>query len=309
MSRTEIKRILLTGASGQLGSHLKSLIGHRARVFAPDRSEFNLAEPESIRRGLAESRPDLIINCAAYTQVDRAEEEPETARAVNAEAPALLAGEAARLGAALVHFSTDYVYDGEQSGPYLETDPVNPLSVYGETKAEGDRAIASSGIPHLIFRTSWVYSERGRNFLQTILRLASERPELKIVDDQVGAPTWSFCLARGTLQVLDNLLGEDWQGALDRLASASGVYHMTCAGKTTWYGFARAILEKAGLPAPPRLIPIPSSEYPVPARRPKNSVLDNSRLKQTFGVVLPPWEEALSDCLQRVSLPSSPPNP
>jgi len=234
----------------------------------------------------------VIVNAAAYTAVDRAESDEAAARAVNATAPALLAAEARKAGALLVHYSTDYVFDGTKGSPYVETDPTAPINAYGRTKLEGERAIAASGCDHLILRTSWVYAPHGANFMLTMLRLAATRPELRIVADQRGAPTSTRQLARATLELLSNL---------ERTRASSGIYHATAAGETTWSEFAQEIFARWARrsPAfkPPRVIPIPSSEYPTPARRPVYSVMSNAKLNDTFGVRLATWREGLDEAL------------
>jgi dTDP-4-dehydrorhamnose reductase len=238
----------------------------------------------------------VIVNAAAYTAVDRAESEPELARAINAIAPGVLAEEAARLDAVLVHYSTDYVFDGAKPAPYVESDPPSPLSVYGRTKLEGERAIGASGCRHLTLRTSWVYGARRQNFLLTMLRLAGERRSLRIVDDQIGAPTWCREIAQATASLL----------ARPELAArgADGLYHLTAAGATSWFGFARAIFESPEMArlrvTPPALEAIPASAYPVAARRPANSRLDCGRLVRA-GIRLAPWDAALGRCLREVS--------
>ena len=301
-------RALVTGCGGQVGSEVAKRLANRAEVTALDHKGLDLANPMEIVARLAEIRPALIVNAAAYTAVDRAESEPELARAVNASAPGLLGAEARRLGALLVHYSTDYVFDGAKAGPYGESDPTAPMSVYGRTKLEGERAIAASGCAHLILRTSWVYGPRGRNFLTTMLSLAMRREEIRVVDDQRGAPTSSAALARATLDVLAAGDRERTLEApdLDRAARASGVYHASAAGEVTWHGFAQAIFERwpRHSSAPfraPRVVPIPTSEYPSPARRPANSVLSNARIASTFSVRLPGWEEGLEETLAEIA--------
>src|SRR5258708_4836808 len=235
--------ILLTGKTGQLGSELDRLLPKLGEVIAPDRKDLDLREPEKIRQIMRDARPQLVVNAAAYTAVDAAETDQPNALAVNTEAPRMLAVEAKKLGAMLVHFSTDYVFDGSKKAPYVETDPPNPLNAYGKTKLTGEQAIRDSGAAHLIFRTSWVYATHGRNFLLTILRLATEREELKIVGDQVGAPTCAFDLAEATMRIVAGIIA----GTKSQLTfpEASGTYHMTAAGQTTWYEFANAILDEA----------------------------------------------------------------
>jgi dTDP-4-dehydrorhamnose reductase len=299
--------ILLTGRTGQLGSELNRLLPRLGEVVALDRSELDFREPQKIRQIMRDVKPHLVVNGAAYTAVDAAETDQSHAFAVNAEAPRLLALEAKALGASLVHFSTDYVFDGSKKNPYEETDSTNPVNAYGRTKLAGEHAILRSGAAHLIFRTSWVYSTLGRNFLLTVLRLATEREELKIVDDQVGAPTCAFDLAVATTEILAGLLA----GPV-ALAEIKRTYHMSAAGQTTWYGFAKAILEEArgshgSLPwlssatrARPlitsRVLPITSQEFGSPTRRPAYSVLSNARLQHDFEVTLPDWRTQLQSC-------------
>ena len=237
-------------------------------------------------------KPAVIVNAAAYTAVDKAECEPELAMAINGTAPGVLAEEAKRLDTLLVHYSTDYVYDGSKTSAWVETDAPNPLNVYGKTKLAGDEAIAAAGGDYLIFRTSWVYGARGNNFLLTMLRLARERQELRVVDDQKGAPTSSECIALATAKVLTQVLAPS-----GGMQGRSGIYNLACSGSTTWFGFAREILESSQgslLATLPKLIPIPTSEFPRPATRPMNSVLSGVRLKQAFGVQMPDWKVALS---------------
>jgi dTDP-4-dehydrorhamnose reductase len=236
---------------------------------------------------MREAQPDVVVNAAAYTAVDRAETDAAAANAVNAVAPGVFAEECRRAGALLLHFSTDYVFDGSKAAPYVESDATHPLNVYGRTKLEGEHAIAASGCDHLILRTSWVYGPHGKNFLLTMLRLGAER-ELRVVDDQRGAPTSSLQLARLTSELL-------LDHGSERVRAASGTYHATAAGETTWYGFAAAIFERQA--RRPRLIPIPGSEYPTPARRPANSVLDNRRLAAALGIRVGGWEEGLDETL------------
>jgi dTDP-4-dehydrorhamnose reductase len=280
-------RILLTGRTGQVGWELERMLPAVGYVIATDRTTLDVADGEAIRRLVREVKPDVIVNAAAYTAVDRAESEPATAMQVNAIAPEVFAHEAARLGARLVHYSTDYVFDGEKNAPYLEDDVTAPINVYGQSKLEGEKRLAASGCQYLIFRTSWVYAARGRNFLLTILKASREKPELNVVDDQVGAPTSSAAIARATLRAL-------------QAPRAYGVYHMTAAGKTTWFGFAQAILQGAGVRTP--MFPIGSNEYPAKARRPRNSLLDNTRLCRELGITLSQWEAQLEDVMSEVLL-------
>jgi len=290
-------RVLVFGRTGQLGWELRHklvCLGPVARIDTPD---VDFTRPETIRDAVRAAEPAVIVNAAAYTAVDKAESEPELAMEINGAAPGVLAEEAKRLGSLLVHYSTDYVYDGTKQGAYVETDATNPLNVYGKTKLAGDEAIAAVGCEHLILRTSWVYGARGNNFLLTMLRLSREREELRIVDDQTGAPTSSECIAQATADIVAQVLAPAGGG----LQGRSGLYNLTCAGSTTWFGFAKALLEKSadGLGAgTPTLIPIPTSEFPRPATRPKNSRLSCARLGETFGLRMPDWEEALTLVLE-----------
>lgn len=286
------RRILLIGKNGQVGWELQRTLATLGEIRAFGSAELDLADAGALRDAVAARRPDIIVNAAAYTAVDKAESEPELTRAVNAAAPGILAEEAARMGALLVHYSTDYVFDGAKDGPYTEDDAPAPLGVYGATKLAGEQAIRAAGCRHLIFRTSWVYGGRGKNFLLTMLRLAKEREELKVVDDQYGAPTWSRSIAEASAQALAALSCHPAPETL------FGTYHLTCAGRTTWHGFTRAILDTAPLPRQPRLEPIPTSAYPLPAKRPANSVLSNAKLAAAFGLALPDWRQALTLCLE-----------
>lgn len=293
-------KILLTGSRGQVGWELARTLSTLGEITALDSREMNLADPDAIRRVMGEVRPHVIVNPAAYTAVDKAESEPDLARAVNATAPGILAEEAEKLGALLVHYSTDYIFDGSGENPWLEGDATGPLNVYGATKLEGENAMREKCRRHLIFRTSWVYGLRGANFLLTMRRLMRERPELKIVADQIGAPTWCRGLAEATAQVLAQVASPS-RGA-DK-PEPWGVYHMTNAGETSWHGFAQAILE-LDAPAhlanePARLLPLPSSDYPTPARRPLNSRLNNDKLERVFGIRLPDWRDALKLCMSQ----------
>ena len=289
-------RVLLTGKNGQIGWELARLLPDWGETVATGREDLDLSRPAAIRETVRRVRPDLIVNAAAYTDVNRAESEPERAQALNATAVAILAEEAKALGAALVHFSTDYVFDGLKStGPYGENDSTNPQSVYGSSKRDGEDALRQAGIPHLILRTSWVYGGRGKNFFLLVRKLAEERDTLTMVDDQTGAPTWCRCIAEATLQILHGWY-PDRSPRPD--AERTGIYHLSCAGRTTWYGFANAILEGSHLSKPPRVVPIATSEFPTPAVRPPYSVLSNAKLERAFGVRLPSWQDALDRCLQ-----------
>lgn len=279
-------RVLVTGAAGQLGAELAGALAPLGEVTGTGRAELDLADPSAIAAFVRELRPALIVNAGAYTAVDLAEKEAALAHAVNAVAPGVLAEEAKRAGAVLVHYSTDYVFDGTASAPYAEDDPVNPVSVYGRTKLAGEAAVSQSGADAIVLRTSWVYGRRGRNFLLTMQRLADEGRPIRVVDDQTGTPNWCRELARATARIVAR--------GLPALADRRGLYHLTARGTTTWYGFARAIL--ADRPAV-RIVPIATAEYPTAARRPAWSVLDTGRFERTFGFALPHWTESLSECL------------
>ncbi|MFP3406665.1 dTDP-4-dehydrorhamnose reductase [Pseudomonas sp. SIMBA_065] len=285
-------KIVVCGRNGQVAQALQAQLVGLGELHVLGREQLDLAQPEALRGPLRQLAPDLIINAGAYTAVDQAEHEPERAFAINAHGPGVLAEEAARLGAPLIHYSTDYVFDGSKATPYTEQDAPNPLGVYGQSKLAGEQAIAAVAGQHLILRTSWVYSLYGRNFLLTLQRLLQEKPQLRIVDDQIGAPTWAASIAAST-----RVLVERWQAGQ---AGAWGTYHLTAQGETSWFGFAQAIAEQLkaqGLPCA-ELLPIPSSNYPTPARRPLNSRLDCSRLAHEWHIRLPHWQQALIDCLK-----------
>jgi dTDP-4-dehydrorhamnose reductase len=287
--------ILLTGKNGQVGWELQRTLQPLGKVAAFSHAGLDLADAAAIRSKLDEVRPDVIVNAAAYTAVDKAESEPELAHEVNAVAPALLAQEAARRGALLIHYSTDYVYDGAKAAPYVETDKTNPLGAYGRSKLAGEEGIRASGCDHLIFRTSWVYAARGANFLRTILRLAAEREELRIVMDQIGAPTWARLIAEATALALRQALAERRHGRFE-----SGLFHLACAGETSWHGFASAIVAgRSGLRVK-TVTPITTADYPLPAPRPANSRLDTSAFRARFGLALPDWRDCLPLCLEEI---------
>lgn len=301
-------RLLITGNTGQIGWQLQRTLAPLGKVTARTHTQLNLADPETAARFVRDLAPDVIVNAAAYTAVDKAESEPDLAHTVNAIAPGRIAQELARTGGLLVHYSTDYVFDGTKSGPYEETDATAPLNVYGRTKLAGERLIAASGCAHLILRTSWVYDIRGKNFLRTVLRLAREREELRMVGDQHGAPTWARAIAEATAQIAARC-------AQMRDSSGwgyGGVFHLTAAGQTTWAGFAEQILEDyeslASWPADTgeygsplmakRVIPITTEQFGSPALRPPNSVLSNAKVQLTFGLQLPDWRAQLRLALQ-----------
>ncbi len=290
--------ILLFGPSGQVGWELQrclaplGIVVCAARTPAQGMVQADFTDMDSLRQVVNAVQPSIIVNASAYTAVDKAEEETEAARLVNAEAPAVLAELAKARNALFIHYSTDYVFDGSAQTPYVETDPVKPLGVYGATKLAGEQGVMAVDGASLIFRTAWVYGARGKNFLLTMQRLARERDELRVVADQWGAPTWSRCIAEGTAQVLSQLISPqlkaDWQ-------TLSGIYHLTCAGETNWHGFAQTII--AAGERQPIVHPITTAEYPTPAARPAYSVLNNDKLLQQFGVQLPAWDHALALCL------------
>jgi dTDP-4-dehydrorhamnose reductase len=287
-------RILLTGRDGQVGRELSRSLAKLGEVTATGRDELDLTSDYAIGDVVHEVRPQLIVNAAAYTAVDKAESEPDFARRINAEAVATLATAAKAVGAAVIHYSTDYVFDGGKETPYVESDREHPLSVYGKSKLDGEKALAAAGIPYLILRTSWVYGGEGKNFLLTILRLAMERSELHVVNDQIGAPTWSRDIANATASIADKWHHEKFA------AGKSGLYHMTAAGKTSWYGFAEEAVRLRAMSAAgkgtkfARLVPIASSDYPTPAERPKNSALDCTKLGREFDCRLPEWKASLA---------------
>jgi len=286
-------KILLTGKNGQIGWELAHALAPLGEVIAFDRGGLDLAVPDQIAGAVRSVRPDVLVNAAAYTAVDRAESEPDAAHAVNAAAVAILAEEAKRVDALLIHFSTDYVFDGAKDTPYVEEDRPNPINVYGRSKLAGEQAIRSIDGPHLILRTSWVYATRGRNFFLTIRRLLREREEVRVVSDQMGAPT----SARALADVTAELLGRHSAAGL---GDAGGVYHVTTGGYTSWHGFATEIARMELPNFPARIIPIASSEYPSPARRPGNSRLSNEKLMRSFGIALPQWETCLEACYVRL---------
>jgi len=315
-------RILLLGKTGQVGQELATLLDGMGQLTSLDRQHLDLSHPDEICRVIRSVGPDLIVNAAAYTAVDRAESDEPAARAVNAVAPGIMADEAKQLGALLVHYSTDYVFDGAKRTPYDEEDPPNPINAYGRTKLEGEQLIQQSGCAYLIFRTAWVYARQGRNFLLTVLRLAAEKEELRIVRDQVGAPTSSREIAAATAKVLSQICCST-NGA-SPWSATKGIYHMTAAGETTWYDFAGRILELASSRSRSadwfrvatanrpliarKIVPIATGEFPTAARRPAYSVLADRRLKQAFGINLPHWQMQLRsifseemDCVQAQS--------
>ncbi len=299
---SSLPRILIVGYAGQVGMELQRSFSDAGVIICHDRNTVDLAAPDQVRAMVRRAAPDVILNAAAYTAVDRAESEPEQAMAVNVLAPGILAEEALRAGALLVHYSTDYVFDGSKMGPWVETDKPHPLNVYGATKLAGEEAIQQVGGKYLIFRTSWVYGPHGSNFLLTMLRLGRERESLNIVDDQIGAPTSSIELADATRTIVSGVLA----GQFGAASSWAGLYHMTCGGSVSWCGFAQAIFSRAQTLLDgkmPAVHPILSSDYPTSARRPQNSVLSNEKLQARFGIRLAAWEPALDQAVRRLILP------
>jgi dTDP-4-dehydrorhamnose reductase len=282
-------RILLTGIHGQVGWELQRTLQPLGEVIACNRSQLNLADVDGIRKAIREIRPDLIVNPAAYTAVDKAENETDLAMAINGTAPGILAEESKQIDALLIHYSTDYVFDGRKMAAYVENDPTAPLGSYGLSKRAGEQAIAATGCRHLIFRTSWVYGLRGHNFLRTMLRLAVERDELRVVADQFGAPTWSRIIAETTAL------------AIARYTDQQGLYHLTADDTTTWHGFTEAIITLANKHAlisqSPPVRRIATADFPTLTARPKNSRLDCTHLKTDFRLSVPNWESQLKLCL------------
>jgi len=294
-------RVLVTGGSGQVGGELIHELAELGEVYAPGRSELDLADADSIRKVMREFKPQWVVNAGAHTAVDKAESEPELAFAINATAPEVLAAEAKETGAVILHFSTDYVFDGSKPTPYIETDATGPLSVYGTSKLAGEQALAASGVPYLVFRTSWVYGATGKNFLLSILRFAREREHLRIVGDQHGAPTWSLDLARMSAHIIagrQQFAATNQCSFAEAVAPVSGIYHAGGSGETTWFGFAeKGIAELRALEPDAKLATveaIPTSEYPTAAKRPVNSRLDGTKLKQAFDWRMMDWQESVS---------------
>jgi len=295
------RKILITGKSGQVGWELRRSLSTLGQVTAVGSNELDLTDADAIRGFIRQLKPDIIVNPAAYTAVDKAESEPDLAMAVNAVAPGVLAEEAKRLEALLVHYSTDYVFDGTKQAPYVEDDQPNPLNVYGASKLAGEQAIRNAGANHLILRTSWVYGARGKNFLLTMQRLGRERDELGVVNDQTGAPTWSRAIAECTAQMLAQLYVPG--DSADLPARLSGTYHLTAQGQTTWYGFVNEAVAYgllAGRDKPPVIKPINTTAYPTPAARPMYSLMSNAKLFKTFGIQLPSWQQSLSMVLEEL---------
>ncbi len=291
--------ILLTGGSGQVGFELQRALAPLARLHAPSSAELDLADPDSVRTAIRRTRPDLIINPAAYTAVDRAESEPDRAVAINAVAPEVIGEEARRLGVAVIHFSTDYVFPGTGTRPHVEDDPTGPQSVYGRSKLDGEQRLAVANPRHIILRTSWVYGARGHNFARTMLRLAAERDALRVVDDQIGAPTSAALLADVCAHLVRDVLRDDVHGF-----DGYGLYHLCAAGETSWHGYARFVLAEAlalghALRAGPDAVePVGTDAYPTPAPRPLNSRLDTTRIRARFRLQLPDWRDGVRHVLR-----------
>jgi dTDP-4-dehydrorhamnose reductase len=283
-------RVLLLGAGGQLGMELKRELDAESELTALARTDLDFTDEDAIRAAIRLTKPEIVVNAAAYTAVDKAESESELCAQVNAVAPGVIADEIGKTNGWLIHYSTDYVFDGSGNKPWLESDATGPLGVYGQTKLDGELAIAATGCRHVILRTSWVYAAEGRNFLHTMLRLGKEREQLKIVDDQIGAPTTAEALTEATQVVLRRLISSKTS------ASPAGVYHLTCGGSTSWCGFAKAIFEAfSSRQRVPEVLPIPSEAYPTPAKRPRNSRLCCDKFFGQFGYCMPEWQDALRD--------------
>ncbi|MDJ0554296.1 MAG: dTDP-4-dehydrorhamnose reductase [Microcoleaceae cyanobacterium MO_207.B10] len=288
-------KILLTGINGQLGHQLQPHLTKIGEVTAVGRENLDLANPNAISQLIDEIKPEIIVNAAAYTAVDKSENEPELAHAVNGVAPSIMATEAKKLGATLIHVSTDYVFDGSKSTPYTETDPTNPLGIYGQSKLAGEEAIRNSGANHIIIRTAWVYGVYGKgNFVKTMLRLGKDREELRVVYDQVGSPTWTGNLAEAIAQIIPYLKEEIY-----------GTYHYTNSGAISWYDFAVAIFEEAkqiGFPLQiKQVVPITTAEYPTPAKRPAFSVLNSGKISKVLGTHSAYWRDSLRQMLKELA--------
>lgn len=302
-------KILLTGKNGQVGWGLQRTLSTLGEVIACDRTEMDLTNEDSIVNKIRETKPHIIVNAAAYTAVDKAELEPDLAMAVNGAAPGIIAEEARKLGAAVIHYSTDYVFDGSKDSPYSEEDKTNPINVYGQTKLAGEDAIKSAEVPYYIFRTSWVYSNRGKNFVNTMLTLAKERDEIRIVSDQIGSPTWSFTIAEATSQIIAQQITNK-HSCKSGILESSGIYHLTSNEYTSWFDFANAIFANDhvhnhhdGQLKIPTIIPIGTQEFPTPALRPLCSRLSNIKIEETFKIKCPSWLQSLNLCLEEMVIP------
>ena len=288
-------KVLITGPDGQIGSEMLRAMAPHSQVVPLSIAEMDLTDPAAIRDRLRDLKPALIINAAGYTAVDRAEVEADLAQAINATAVGILGAEAKRLGAGVVHFSTDYIFDGAKRSPYTTEDQPNPLSVYGQSKLDGEVALRNSGASHLIIRTSWVYGLRGRNFLLAMLQQAAIKPELRVVNDQTGCPTSAPAIARASAKLTLRALAAESSGL--PFGDRGGIYHLACGGATTWFDFARRIFDLADVPSPPPLRPISTADYGARAKRPPYSALDCTKARETFNVVMPGWETALEELL------------
>ena len=290
-----LPKILLFGKIGQVGWELRRTLAPMSRLVCVDYPEVDFTQPDSIRTWMRETAPDIVVNAAAYTAVDKAEAETALALKINGEAPGVMAEEAKKLGALLVHYSTDYVFDGAKTAPYVETDTPNPLGAYGRTKLAGDQAIQAAGCAHLIFRLCWVYGARGNNFLLTMLRLARERDKLRVVRDQIGCPTWSRMIAETTTLALQQA------DTAEKARALSGIYHLCASGQTSWHGFASAIVDL--MPAEEKkcreVEAIASAEYPTPTKRPAYSVMSTAKLERIFALRLPDWQDSLRLVLEK----------
>jgi dTDP-4-dehydrorhamnose reductase len=296
-------RIMLTGANGQVGWELSRSLMPLGEVIALDRTQCDLSKPETIPGIIQEIKPNVIVNAAAYTAVDKAEEEEGLASTINGTAVGIIAEEARKLNTFLIHFSTDYVFDGAKQEPYTEDDAPNPLNAYGRSKLAGEKAVYESGCDYLILRTTWVYAARGHNFVNTILKLVQERDELKIVADQIGAPTWARNIADATAHILRQAVEEKMSSVFK-----SGIVNLAASGEISWHGFAKAIVEQVKCVWPEntiavrKLTPIPTEAYPLPAARPKNSCLATDKLRQWCGIIMPEWKNALASCIGEIAL-------
>jgi dTDP-4-dehydrorhamnose reductase len=291
--------IIILGANGQVGHELQQSLKSMGNVIPLDRNKADLGKLDEVKQVLIDLKPDVIVNAAAYTAVDKAEAEPELAMLINGKAPGVIAEVVKTLDALFVHYSTDYVFDGTKNTAYTEDDKPNPINVYGKTKLAGEIAVQKSGCKYLIFRTSWVYSLHGHNFLKTILRLANEREELKIVDDQFGGPTWARTIADKTSECIPLAIEN-----INKNQFKSALYHLTSTGETSWYGFAKNIIEKATNNGQDLKIkkvnPQPTSAYPTPAKRPMYSCLATKKISRDFSIELPDWSSALEECMQEL---------